>query len=73
MDTWLEKIIILSLEKLETYIQKVKENELDVIVKNALIGHFGNNNHQLNLQFELYSLFSLTISLSSNIHIQIKG
>lgn len=36
---------------------------MNVIVKKmpstkaALIGHFGNNNHQLNLQFDLYSLF----------------
>lgn len=37
----------------------MKENEINVIVKKmpstkaALIGHFGNNHHQLNLQFEL--------------------
>lgn len=41
----------------------MKENEINVIVKKmpstkaALIGHFGNNSHHLNLHFDLYSLF----------------
>lgn len=52
----------------------LEENEMNEIVKKmpstkaALIGHFGNNNHQLNLQFDLYSFFPRHFSLFKYSH-----